>query len=234
MPVKNEDWILEFSLQCASLWVDNIIVADQNSTDTTPMICNKFDKVICVKNELSNLDQSHARQILLNKARELFGTDNIIIALDADEILSANVLNNINFDSQVCNLLPGESMILQWIMLSKDIHSHIVEKNSIWSANFKHFIFRDDGKLNFSNKKTSEPRMPEDYMRKSVKNNEIKVLHFHFLDFERMLSKQRRYRIFDFLEQSTLKKAIKINRMYFETKNISQPETTKLSKEWLG
>jgi len=233
MPVKNEDWILDLSLQRASLWADHIIVADQNSIDKTPEICGKFEKVIYFKNELHNLNQSHSRQLLLDKVRELFGNNNIIIALDADEILSANILNNADFENEINNLQPGESIVLQWIMLSKNIYSHIVEKNSIWSENYKHFIFHDDGKFNFSDKKTSEPRMPEDYMQKSVKNNAIKVLHFHFLDFERMLSKQRRYRIFDFLEQCSIKRAIKINRMYFETKNIAELKITESPKEWL-
>ncbi len=32
-PIRNEAWILERFLQCASLWADYIIIGDQNSDD---------------------------------------------------------------------------------------------------------------------------------------------------------------------------------------------------------
>lgn len=32
-PIKNEDWILDRFLSTTSLWADNIIIADQCSTD---------------------------------------------------------------------------------------------------------------------------------------------------------------------------------------------------------
>lgn len=71
MPVKNEDWILEYSLSSASLWADHIIVADQNSTDATEELCARFEKVVYIKNTAISLNMSHARELLLDKAREL-------------------------------------------------------------------------------------------------------------------------------------------------------------------
>jgi glycosyltransferase involved in cell wall biosynthesis len=70
MPVKNEDWILEYSLSCASLWADYIIVADQNSTDRTPEICKNFDKVIYIKND-SQFHSGAVRRLLLEEARKI-------------------------------------------------------------------------------------------------------------------------------------------------------------------
>ena len=70
MPVKNEDWILEYSLSCASLWADHIIVADQTSTDRTPEICRKFEKVIYVKNH-AEFHSSNVRKLLLDEARKV-------------------------------------------------------------------------------------------------------------------------------------------------------------------
>mgnify|MGYP001190507517 CR=1 FL=1 len=233
MPIKNEDWILELSLRCASLWADHIIVADQNSTDKTAEICQKFEKVIYIKNFREELDQSYARQLLLDKTRELFGNDNIILALDADEIISANVLHNVDFENIINNLTPGQSLVLQWIMLFGGLDYYIIDNQSVWGNNYKHFLFRDNGKYNFSDKKTSEPRMPEEYIKNSIQCEEIKILHFHFLDLERMLSKQRRYRISDYLENPGLFKAIKINRMYFITKQLKNLDMAQLPKSWL-
>ena len=41
-PVKNEDWIIEKFLRATSLWAEYIILADQNSTDRTVEIAEKF------------------------------------------------------------------------------------------------------------------------------------------------------------------------------------------------
>lgn len=96
MPVKNEERILETSLASSSLWADYIIVADQYSTDRTEEICKKFEKVIYVKNNHPGLNQSIARQLLLDEARKIPG-NNLIFVLDADEILSANALHDTHF-----------------------------------------------------------------------------------------------------------------------------------------
>ena len=129
MPVKNEDWILDFSLSCASLWADHIIVADQNSTDRTPDICRSFEKVILINNNEVKLNMSFARQLLLDKARE-FGTDNILFCLDADEVLSANNADDIIFQNTLNNLLPGQSIALEWLNLWGNLNT--IRKDGIW------------------------------------------------------------------------------------------------------
>jgi ribosomal silencing factor RsfS len=53
MPIKNEDWILNFSLSQISKWADYIIIADQNSIDRSIEICKRFKKVSIIKNEES-------------------------------------------------------------------------------------------------------------------------------------------------------------------------------------
>lgn len=90
MPVKNEDWILEKTLSCASLWADHIIIADQNSTDRTLEICNKFNKVVVVKND-SQFHSSNVRKLLLDTARNFDG-NNAIFSFDADEIPTSGIL----------------------------------------------------------------------------------------------------------------------------------------------
>jgi|GEM_PF-2230922 len=95
----------------------------------------------------------------------------------------------------------------------------------------------DDRKYNFNlTVTTSEPRMPEDYMKDSMILKHIKNLHFQFIDIPRMLSKQRRYRVHDFLN-STSKSfltIIEINMMYFITKYNYNFHLSKTPKEWLN
>lgn len=123
MPVKNEEWILETSLASSSLWADYIIVADQHSTDRTEEICKKFEKVIYVKNNHPGLNQSIARQLLLDEARKIPG-NNLIFVLDADEILSANALHDTHFWKTLDTLKEGQSVVLQWITLRGSIKTY--------------------------------------------------------------------------------------------------------------
>src|SRR5437660_66806 len=64
-PVRNEEWILERFLLCASLWADYIIVADQGSDDDTPRIAASHPKVTLIENSSPAYDEA-ARQKLLN------------------------------------------------------------------------------------------------------------------------------------------------------------------------
>jgi glycosyltransferase involved in cell wall biosynthesis len=92
-PVKNEEWILDRYLKACSLFADHIIIADQNSTDQSARIANKYEKVILIKNESTSFNEADRQRMLINKARELFGTGHFLLGLDADEIITADSLN---------------------------------------------------------------------------------------------------------------------------------------------
>lgn len=231
MPVKNEEWILEKSLTAASLWADHIVVADQQSTDATAEICQRFSKVTRITNDCTELDQSYARQLLLTTVRQKFGTDTIIAALDADEVFSANVLNDKGFENCINELPPGGSVELQWVMLWGSPWRYR-DDASVWSNNWKHFVFRDDGLFNFAHEKTSEPRMPVGYMKHTRRYEAVKVLHYQFVDRERMLAKQRRYQVEDYVVRPTFWRALAINRMYFEAKNARSVRCASVPEQW--
>ena len=91
-PVKNEEWILDRYLTACSLFADHIIIADQNSTDKSAQIAGKYEKVILIKNESTSFNEADRQRMLINKARELFGTGHFLLGLDADEIITADSL----------------------------------------------------------------------------------------------------------------------------------------------
>ena len=72
-PVRNESWILEKFLKCASLWADIIIIADQESDDGSREIAKNFEKVKLVDNksgyfsEAKNIFIYHPLPCLLNR-----------------------------------------------------------------------------------------------------------------------------------------------------------------------
>ena len=88
-PIKNEAWILDRFLKCASTWADHIIMADQGSTDGSLEIIQHYPKVRLVEAPCQEFNMGKMRQALLEMARTIPGP-RIIISLDADESLSAN------------------------------------------------------------------------------------------------------------------------------------------------
>jgi hypothetical protein len=93
-PVKNEEWILNSFLTVCSIFADHIIIADQNSTDNSVEIAKSFEKVIFIKNENKDFNEAERQLLLINKARELFGIGNILLALDADELIIGNAIQS--------------------------------------------------------------------------------------------------------------------------------------------
>lgn len=74
--------------------------------------------------------------------------------------------------------------------------------------------------------------MPTAYMRNAVRYEAVKVLHFQFVDRARMLAKQRRYQVYDFEEQPSWRRALAVNRMYFEAKEERGVRTVPVESAW--
>lgn len=234
MPVKNEDWILEYSLSCASLWADHIIIADQGSVDKTREICKRFDKVRVIENPFE-FHSGSVRKLLLEEARKI-PWNNLLFSLDADEILSANFLDPIIRDSVLMPLCLWDSLMLQWVNLWWSASTYR-DDDSIWSNSWKHFAFYDNRECSYEfihRINDHEARVPSLSLEHTQKNIDIKVLHFQFLSRERMLSKQRRYRVHDLVQQSnSFLNNIKLNLKYFPTKIQEQVWLSQAPSEWI-
>jgi glycosyltransferase involved in cell wall biosynthesis len=100
-PVKNEAWILDRFLAVTSQFADCIIIADQNSTDASPMICKNYPKVILIQNESEQFNEAERQILLIQKARELVPEHKILLALDADEILAASATKTLGWQSML-------------------------------------------------------------------------------------------------------------------------------------
>jgi hypothetical protein len=103
-PVLNEAWILERFLKCTSLWADHIIIADQRSTDGSREIARRCPKVTLIDNRSEVFNEPERQQMLLAEARRIPGAK-ILLALDADEFLTANFLTSPEWETNS----PGAS-----------------------------------------------------------------------------------------------------------------------------
>ena len=230
MPVKNEGWILEKTLACHSLWADHIIIADQNSTDASREIYKKFPKVIFFDNPDKDFNEGRRRQLLLDKAREFSG-ENLIFALDADEILSAGILDGQVLDRLEAAVSPGMSARLEWVNLWKS-PGVFRDDASVWSKSYKPFVYRDDREMSFVSGGIHLSRVPEAAAARAIEFPEVKVLHFQFVDFPRMLAKQRFYRV---LEKVIFprKNSLVINYRYRASKNEKGIKLAEVPNAWM-
>ncbi|HSY54210.1 MAG TPA: glycosyltransferase family 2 protein, partial [Opitutaceae bacterium] len=111
VPVRNEAWILERFLQCTSTWADHIIIADQQSADGSREIAARYPKVRLVENPGIGLDEKTRQELLIAEARKVSGP-RILIALDADEMFSANFATSPEWPSLLA-AAPGTSLWLE-------------------------------------------------------------------------------------------------------------------------
>ncbi len=93
-PVKNDAWILERFLRVTSEFADAIIVADQRSTDGSGEIAGRFQRVLLIENDEGDFDNASRQLLLIERARKEWGKSNLLLALDADEILAADALQS--------------------------------------------------------------------------------------------------------------------------------------------
>ena len=115
---KNEDWIIDKTLQSLNQYCDKIVVYDDGSTDNTENICRSYDKVIWkVRSKHDPLQREEAKQ-RLELIEILRDQDpDYVLLLDADEIPTPNIVNfldNLNEDvalwrTRMINLWEDES-----------------------------------------------------------------------------------------------------------------------------
>ena len=208
-PVKNEAWILERFLQCTSTWADHIVVADQQSDDATPEIARRYEKVTLIDNPHPGYDEQARQQLLIDAARQLPLTDpagpRILVALDADEILTANWMTSPEW-IRLRTAAPGTIITFQWANVGPNVSGAWVD------ADEKPFGFVDDGSPH-EGSTIHSPRVPVPAGAPRLPMTEVRVLHYQYANWARMTSKQRWYQCWERLNHPE-KRAITIYRQY--------------------
>lgn len=193
LPVKNEVWILPYSLENYSQFSDYIIIADQHSTDGSREIYNHFPKVSFIDNNSSGASNK-IRWALLAEARKIPG-NNLIICLDADELISPKAIE----EMKRLGNKKATSFKANWIQLIEDGSKYRID--GVWKENIKDFAFIDD-------------RSTVDYERKELLidhtaripsiSNQIKleypILHLHYMAKARSEIKQVWYMCIELLD----------------------------------
>ncbi len=226
LPVKNEGWILRSTLKNMSDFSDHIIIADQNSTDDSSSIYKEFEKVNVIQNNNQNHNNS-VRWQLLDYSREKFGINNLIICIDADEMIQPDAIQYIkNYISKNNN--QSISFTFPWIQLWSGVEKHRVD--SVWENNYKGIAFLDNGDIDYERKKILNDhtgRIP--VCSKEIKIDQFPLLHYQYIDLNQSEIKQIWYKCSELISGNNAKK---INYKYSVAINnnvILEP----INKDWL-
>ena len=186
-PIKDEAWILERFLSCASVWADVIIVADQNSSDDSAEIVRRFPKVRLIHNSGGSYDEAFRQRLLLGEARKIDGPK-LLLALDADEFFTADGLESAEWDAML-KAAPGTVMHFDWIQVAPGFDYG-------WEQTLTPVGFMDDGS-GHSGRKLHSARIPIPECAPQLRLEGIKLLHYHYVDWGRMRSKVRWYQCWE-------------------------------------
>lgn len=196
VPARNEAAIIRQCLQALAMYTDAIIYLDDASEDDSVKIVESIkdechvEKIITKKTWYR--DEPGDKNALLSAGRQLGGTHYIV--LDADEILSSNFLENNFLRNKILALEPGERLQLAWIQLWRSVKKYRFD-NSIWTGNYKDFVFCDDGTCSYSSEFIHTSRVPKLHgCVHKIEGYEYGVLHFQWVNWENVSIKQAWYR----------------------------------------
>jgi glycosyltransferase involved in cell wall biosynthesis len=188
-PIKNEAWILERFLSVTSQFADFIIIADQNSTDDSVEICKKYPKVTLIANN-SDLFNEADRQILLIKiARELVPEHKILLALDADEILAANAMQTLGWQTML-KAPPGTVLYFE----KPDLFctpNQCIRYDLPWPLGYV-----DDG-VEHKPRPIHSIRIPQPEYALRLYIHDVKILHYGLTRLDYQRSKARFYSVIE-------------------------------------
>lgn len=223
-PVRNEAWILDTFLKSASIWADYIIIADQNSTDTSREIIKHYPKAKIIENNSSIPNEPERQQKLLKAAREIPG-DKIILAIDADEILSPEAFTPDTWKS-IFTLSPGTILRFQWATLFPNAKKY-------WTGYHLPYGYVDDGVRHTNSNFFHGTRLPAPQGHPVYDVTEFKVIHFQYMNPERNIRRQRWYQCLELDNPSIAKDAIDIYRKYHYEQMFTDERMTNLPQKWI-
>lgn len=227
LPAKNEGWIIRSTLKNMSDFSDHIIIADQNSTDDSIEIYKEFEKVTVIQNNNQNHNNS-VRWRLLAYAREKFGKENLIICVDADEMIQSVAIQHIK-DQITKDATTSISFTFPWIQLWSTTEKYRVD--GVWKNNRKGIAFLDDGVVDYERKTVLNDhtgRVPT--CQKEIKIDKFPLLHYQYIDLKQSEIKQAWYRCSELISGNEPKK---INHKYSVAQNNSKVKLESVDQNWL-
>lgn len=208
-PVKNDAWILERFLTVCSIFADHILIADQNSTDGSLDIYLRFPKVTLIQNKSLKFNEADRQILLIETAREKFGKDNILLAIDSDEVLAADAMQSPDWQ-RMLNAKPGTVLYFEKPTLFKDTSTAIRYLGGGWPLGYV-----DDGAEHIASAIHST-RIPTPSYAEKLILNDIKFIHYALARLDAQVSKQRMYSMLENIKNTS---SLRLRRRHYNAKN---------------
>lgn len=222
-PVRNEAWILERFLAAASCWADHIVIADQGSVDGSRAIAEAHPKAIVVDNPSPAYDERARQELLLRTARDVTDGRRLLIALDADEALSATAFEGLEWKAALA-AAPGTVMRWRWANVMPG-------GREVWIPDAPLiFGLLDDGRAHGGDR-IHNVRLPLPPDAPIIDFDESVVLHLQYVDWTRMKSKQTWYQCWETL-QDPHKRPAALYRQYHHMDSIPPEDLRPFDPRW--
>lgn len=149
MPARNEDWCLGLTARAAMLWCDALVILNHASTDRTEAITDELvaeapHRILRLRESETRWDEMRHRDRALRAARE-WGATHIAI-IDADEILTGNVLDSIRKRIEQ----PGRHWMTELPGYNLRGSLYQYHSNGIWGKRWFSLAFADDERLHWA------------------------------------------------------------------------------------
>jgi hypothetical protein len=194
--VKNEGLLLDKILPIWKKYpVDFFVFYDDNSTDNTCDIISKHldkDRFIILNDKLDNFNESYNRSKMSEYSRNKC---DYIIFLDADELLSSNIVENY---SEFINLYDTHNLQLYWYNVVDSLNTYRFD--SQYRNAYGGFITKSEhlGSMNLSQAKYHTcPRYVNNKLPINY-TNQFGVIHLQSLNRRYYAIKQLWYKHFEF------------------------------------
>lgn len=230
MPARNEDWCLGLSLRAVLMWADAVVVLDHASTDDTARIIQEVDlehpgRVFGLAvPEPTWLEMAH-RQAMLQFARA--GGATHIAIVDADEVLSGNLLGHIR--TMILSLGADQLLQLPWTCLARSVDRYYTE--GVWGTNWVTCAFPDKPEYGWRQRDGYDfhHRHPMGanpfHSSRPVAQGQGGLMHLQFVSERRLRAKQANYLITEMLRWPGRQSVEALNAMYGRAVYESDPAT---------
>lgn len=219
IPIRSEAWICGLSIRAALMWNDNVVALNHASSDKTGEILDEIqqetDKLRVINEPDPTWAEMGHRQRLLAEGRKIGGTHFTLV--DADEVLSGNLLNKGTRDQIEC--LPPGSTLQAPMRNTYGAYDQYREDRSIWGNAITTLAFADAPHLSWKPKDGYEHHCREPHgsrvgWRIYPQQLEGGVMHLQFASRRRLLAKHALYQIDEVLRWPGRRPVSEIKREY--------------------
>ena len=192
--VRNELHNLKTVIPAWNCFCDKIILCDQMSDDgSREWLSEHYPEVIVIDNPGSDYDERLRAQILIDDCRQRYGTDNVLVYLDADETLCAGVFDSLQWQA-FCASEQGTAGAFSWITFWGSPSNYIVD-GAFGAVSFNRCAFIDDGRPIGGASEMHGVRGPGGDAKSCYYFSRIYLLHYGFVPAQKNLFKQSWYKV---------------------------------------